>query len=59
MLAIIAYAAVKKHNLLRPMITGRKRLPGATRQPRMASPLLALLLTALSGCLVWILVTRV
>ena len=57
--AIIAYAAVKRHNLLRPMITGRKRLPGATRQPRMASPLLALLLLVLAGCLVWILATRV
>jgi cytochrome b len=57
--AIIAYAAIKKHNLLRPMITGRKRLPGATRQPRMASPLLALLLLVLAGCLVWVLATRV
>ncbi len=57
-LAIIAYAAVKRHYLLWPMITGRKRLPGATRQPRMASPLLALLILALSGCVVWILATR-
>lgn len=57
--AIIAYAAIKKHNLLRPMITGRKRLPGATRQPRMASSLVALLLVALSACLVWVLTTRV
>jgi len=58
-LAILAYAVVKRHNLLRPMITGRKRLPGATRQPRMASPLLALALVVLAGCLVWVLVTRV
>ena len=58
-LAIIAYAGIKKHNLLRPMITGRKRLPGATRQPRMASSLVALLLVALSACLVWVLTTRV
>ena len=57
--AIIAYATVKRHNLLRPMITGRKRLPGATRQPRMASPLLAAMLVALSACLVWMLATRV
>ncbi len=56
--AIIAYAAVKKHNLLRPMITGRKRLPGATRPPRMASSLLALMLVLLSACLVWVVVTR-
>jgi cytochrome b len=58
-LAILAYAVVKRQNLLRPMITGRKRLPGATRQPRMASPLLALALVVLAGCLVWVLVTRV
>jgi cytochrome b len=57
--AIAAYAAIKRHNLLRPMITGRKRLPGATQQPRMASPLLALLLLGLASCLVWILATRV
>ena len=58
-LAIAAYAVVKRHNLLRPMITGRKRLPGATRPPRLASPVVALLLLALAGCLVWVLVTRV
>ena len=56
--AVIAYAVVKRQNLLRPMITGRKRLPGATRQPRMASPLLAVLLVALSACLVWVMATR-
>ena len=58
-LAVTAYAVVKRQNLLRPMITGRKRLPGATRQPRMASPLLALLLVLLSGCIVWVVVTRI
>ena len=57
--AILAYALVKKHNLLRPMITGRKRLPGATRQPRMVSSMLALLLLTLSACVVWVLTTRV
>ena len=58
-LAVTAYAVVKRQNLLRPMITGRKRLPGATRQPRMASSLLALLLVVLSGCIVWMVVTRI
>ncbi|WP_158742247.1 cytochrome b/b6 domain-containing protein [Acidisphaera sp. L21] len=58
-LAVIGYGVVKRHNLLRPMITGRKRLPGATRQPRMASPLLALLVLALSAVIVWIVATRV
>ena len=56
---IVAYAVFKRHNLLRPMITGRKRLPGATRQPRMASPLLALMLVVLAACVVWVVVTRV
>jgi cytochrome b len=56
--AILAYALVKRQNLVRPMITGRKRLLGNTQQPRMASPLLALGLVALAACLVWVLVTR-
>jgi cytochrome b len=56
--AILAYALVKRQNLVRPMITGRKRLLGNTRQPRMASPFLALGLVVLAGCLVWVLVTR-
>ena len=57
--AIGAYAVVKRHNLLRPMITGRKRLPGNTRQPRMAPTVLAAGLVVLAGCLVWVLATRV
>jgi cytochrome b len=47
-LAIIAYRVLKGHNLLMPMITGKKRLPGATRAPRMMHPLLALAVFALS-----------
>jgi hypothetical protein len=58
-LAIAAYALIKRHNLLRPMITGRKRLPGNTRQPRMVSSLLAVALVVLAACLVWVLATRV
>lgn len=42
LLAIAAYAWFKGQNLLRPMITGKKRLPGAMRAPRMAPPLRAL-----------------
>jgi cytochrome b len=34
--AIATYAAVKKHNLLAPMVTGRKPLPEACAYPRMA-----------------------
>ncbi len=40
-LAIITYAVLKRHNLVRPMITGKKRLPGAMRAPCIASPILA------------------
>ncbi len=57
-LAITAYGVVKRHNLLRPMITGRKNLPGSTRQPRLASPILAVVLVLLAGCAVWVVVTR-
>lgn len=51
--AVLAYAVVKRHDLVRPMITGRKRLPATMRQPRFASPLLALLILAGSAALVW------
>ena len=40
--AVFFYAVVKRQNLVRPMLTGKKRLPAATRAPRQASPLLAL-----------------
>jgi hypothetical protein len=33
---------LKGHDLLSPMLTGKKRLPGATRAPRMMHPVLAL-----------------
>jgi cytochrome b len=36
LLAIFAYFAVKRHNLLLPMVTGRKRLPDSVPSPRMA-----------------------
>jgi len=38
---IVIYAVFKGQNLTRAMITGKKKLPAATRAPRMASPLLA------------------
>lgn len=51
-LAIAAYAVFKGQNLVRPMITGRKRLPAATPQPRFASPFLALLLYGIAVAVV-------
>lgn len=39
--AVILYAVVKGQDLVRPMINGKKRLPGAMRAPRMRSPVFA------------------
>lgn len=55
-LAVLAYAAVKRHDLVRPMVTGRKRLPATMRQPRFVNPALAGLLLAIAALLVWLLV---
>ncbi len=50
-LAVLAYAALKRQDLVRPMVTGFKRLPTAmaARAPRMGSPWLALILLALAA----------
>ncbi|TPG51926.1 hydrogenase [Roseomonas nepalensis] len=47
-LAVLAYAALKRHDLVRPMVTGFKRMPAAlaARAPRLGSPWLALALLA-------------
>jgi cytochrome b len=42
LLAIYAYFALKRHNLLLPMVTGRKRLPDSVPAPRMAGLVRAL-----------------
>ncbi len=55
-LFVLIYAAIKGQNLLRPMITGKKRLLAATRQPRLASPALAALILLCAAGLVWALV---
>jgi len=59
LVSVALYAGLKREVLLRPMITGRKRLPGNFRQPRMASPLLALMLVVLAACIVWVVATRI
>jgi cytochrome b len=43
-LVIALYAVIKGHNLLRPMLTGRKNLPERIHAPRVAPTMLALLL---------------
>ncbi len=54
-LAVLTYAVLKRHNLVRPMLTGRKRLPAGLPPPRMASPWLALLLVvAAAGAVTWL-----
>jgi cytochrome b len=47
--AIALYALLKRHNLVRPMVTGVKPLPATIRAPRRASLWLAALLMALSA----------
>jgi cytochrome b len=44
LLAIATYAVLKRHNLVGPMITGRKRLPANLAAPRLANPVWALVL---------------
>ena len=56
-LAIAVYAMAKGHNLLRPMLTGRKPLPERIRAPRQASIMLALLLLVFSATVVTLLAT--
>lgn len=58
-LAVLLYAVVKRHNLVRPMITGKKRLPATTPAPRMASSLLAAAILIVAAVLVWVLVTKI
>ena len=47
-LAIVAYAVLKRHDLVRPMITGRKQLPASVPGPRIAHPVLAIVLFAVA-----------
>ena len=47
--AIVLYFVLKGHNLVRPMITGKKRMPGAMPAPRMVHPVLALIVLAVAA----------
>ena len=58
LVAIIVYVSVKKQNLVRPMLTGKKRLPAALRAPRMASPLLALAVLLVAAAIAAMVGTR-
>jgi cytochrome b len=55
-LAIAVYRVLKGQNLVWPMLTGKKRLPGATRAPRMAHPVLGPIVLAGSALAVFLFV---
>lgn len=57
LLAIAFYALAKGHNLLRPMLTGRKPLPARIAAPRRAPAALALLLLAIGAAAAALLAT--
>jgi cytochrome b len=46
LVAVLAYAVLKRHDLVRPMITGRKRLPAEVAAPVVAHPWRAIALLA-------------
>jgi cytochrome b len=52
-LAVAAYALLKGQNLVRPMLTGRKSLPGTMAPPRLGSPWLAAALLGAAALLVY------
>jgi cytochrome b len=51
-LAVLTYALLKRQDLVRPMVTGRKRLPAALAAPRMASLWLAIPVLAVAAVIV-------
>ena len=52
-LAVLAYAVLKGQNLVRPMLTGNKRLPPTIPAPRLGSPVLAAALLGTAALVVW------
>jgi len=53
-LAVFGYLLLKKENLIRPMVTGKKTAQGEAREGRYGSSLLALILWgAIAGLLAW------
>jgi cytochrome b len=53
LLLVAAHALFKGQDLTRAMVTGRKRLPAATRAPGMVRPLAALVLLAIAAGIVF------
>ncbi len=54
--AILAYAVLKRHDLVRPMITGRKHLPDTMTPPALVSPMRAVVVFAIAAGVVGLLV---
>jgi cytochrome b len=53
--AIVAYAVLKRHNLVRPMITGTKPMPDGVAAPRLVSSVWAMVTLAVAaGAVTWI-----
>ena len=52
-LAVLAYRLVKRHDLVRPMLTGWKLLPVGMAAPRLGSPRLAAALLAVAALRVY------
>ena len=52
--AIVGYAALKRHDLVRPMLTGRKQLPDGVAPPAIAHPARAMVLFAIAAGAVWL-----
>jgi cytochrome b len=55
--AILAYAVLKRHDLVRPMITGRKLLPDEPTPPVLVSPVRAVVLLANAAGIVGVFLT--
>lgn len=54
-LAVLAYAVLKRQNLVRPMITGAKDISGNVAAPRLVSPALAVVVLAVAaGVVAWV-----
>ena len=51
--AVLTYALLKRHDLVRPMVTGFKRLPAGVVAPRLGNPVLAAMLLGLAAAFAW------
>ncbi len=52
-LAVLVYAALKRQDLVRPMLSGWKRLPEGVRAPVLRSPVLAAAVLGMAAGVVW------